>query len=43
MPKRHMRKPSLDAASAVFAVAVFAIACIVGVYFLIDLALKAVD
>ena len=43
MPKRHMRKPSLDAASAVFAVSVFAVACIVGAYLLIELAIKAVD
>ena len=38
-----MRKPGLDAASAFFIGGIFVAICIVAAYFLIDLALKAVD
>jgi hypothetical protein len=40
---RRLRKPNLDAASAVFFVGIFVTACIIGAFLLIDLAIKAVD
>lgn len=43
MPRHDMRKPRLDAASAFFFGAIFLAACIIAAYFLVDLAIKAVD
>lgn len=43
MPRHEMRKPRADAASAIFFAGIFVAICIAAAYFLIDLAIKAVD